>query len=137
MHYKVRLVAKGYVQREGIDYNEVFLHVVKHYSIRILLALVTQYDYELNQFDVKTAFLYDDLKEEIYMTQPLWFKAAGKEKLVCKLERSLYSLKQSPRQWYKRFDKFMIGYGYTRSLYDPCVYFRKLPIGEYIIYSCT
>ena len=101
MCYKAKLVAKGYAQRKGIDYNEVFSPVVKHSSIHILLALAAQYDYELDQFDVKTVFLYDDLKEEIYMTQPLWFKAAGKEKLACKLEKSLYSLKQLPRQWYK------------------------------------
>jgi len=85
VHYKARLVAKGYVQREGIDYNEVFSHVVKHSSIRMLLALASQYDYELDQLDVKTAFLYGDLEEEIYMTQPLGFKVIGKEKLVCKL----------------------------------------------------
>ena len=66
------------------------------------------------------------------MTQPLGFKVAGKEKLVCKLEKSLCGLKQSLRQWYKRFDKFMSGRGYIRSLYDPCAYFRKLPSGEYI-----
>ena len=98
MRYKARLVAKGYAQREGIDYNEVFSPVVKHSFIRILLALVTQYLYELNQLDVKTAFLHGNLEEEIYMAQPLGFKVTGKEKLVCKLEKSLYGLKQSPRQ---------------------------------------
>jgi len=86
------LVAKGYAQREGIDYNEVFSPVVKHYSIRILLALATQYDYELDQLDVKTAFLHGDL-EEIYMTQSLGFKVVEKKKLVCKLEKSPYGLK--------------------------------------------
>ena len=79
--------------REGIDYNEVF-SPVKHSSIRILLALAIQYDYELDQLDVKTAFLHGDLEEEIYMTQPLGFKVVGKEKLVCKLEKSLL---KSPR----------------------------------------
>jgi len=71
---------------------------VKDSSICILLALAAQYDYELNQLDVKTAFLYDDLEKDIYMTQPLRFKIAGKEKLVYKLEKSLYGLKQSQRQ---------------------------------------
>ena len=65
--YKVSLVAKGYIQREGIDYNEVFSPVVKHSSIRILLAPV-ECDYELDQLDVKTTFLHGDLEEEIYMT---------------------------------------------------------------------
>ena len=79
IRYKARLVAKGYAQKEGIDYNEVFSPVVKHSSIRILLALVAQYDLELVQLDVKTAFLHGDLEEEIYMTQPDGFKVAGKE----------------------------------------------------------
>ena len=132
VRYKARLVAKGYAQKEGIDYNEVFSPVVKHSSIRILLALVAQLDLELVQLDVKTAFLHGDLEEEIYMTQPEGFKVAGKEKMVCKLDKSLYGLKQSPRQWYKRFDKFMMGQRYTRSKYDDCVYLRKLRDGSYI-----
>ena len=109
VRYKARLVAKGYAQKEGIDYNEVFSPVVKHSSIRILLALVAQFDMEIVQMDVKTAFLHGDLEEEIYITQPDGFKVAGKENWVCKLNKSLYGLKQSPRQWYKRFDQFMIG----------------------------
>ena len=66
------------------------------------------------------------------MVQPTGFKAAGKENMVCKLKKSLYGLKQSPRQWYKRFDSFMAGKGYTRSPYDPCVYLQKQPNGEYV-----
>ena len=132
VRYKARLVAKGYAQKEGVDYNEVFSPVVKHSSIRILLALVAEMDLELVQLDVKTAFLHGDLEEEIYMTQPEGFKVAGKEKMVCKLEKSLYGLKQSPRQWYRRFDKFMMEQKYTRSEYDQCVYLRKLQDGSYI-----
>ncbi|KAM1671634.1 hypothetical protein ACFXTN_036619 [Malus domestica] len=78
VRFKARLVAKGYAQKEGIDYNEVFSHVVKHSSIRILLALVVQFDLELAQLDVKTVFLHGDLEEEIYMSQPEGFKVAGK-----------------------------------------------------------
>ena len=93
VRYKARLVVKGYAQREGIDYNEVFSPVVKHSSIRILLALVAQYELDLDQLDVKTAFLHGDLDEEIYMSQPTGFKTAGKEDMVCKLKKSLYGLK--------------------------------------------
>ena len=118
--------------RGRVDYNEVFLPVVKHSSICILLALLAQYDYELDQLDVKADFLHDELEEEIYMTHPLGFRAGGKDKLVYKPQKSFYGLKQSPRQWYKCFDKFMIGYAYTKSLYDLCVYFHKLSSGEYI-----
>jgi len=98
VRYKARLVVKGYAQREGIDYNEVFSPViVKHSSIRILLALVAQYELDLDQLDVKTVFLHGDLDEKIYMTQPMGFKTASKENMVCKLKKSLYGLKQSPR----------------------------------------
>ena len=86
-------MAKGYAQKEGIDYNEVFSPVVKHSSIRILLALVAQFDLELAQMDVKTALLHGDLEEDIYMTQSEGFKISGKEDLVCKLKKSLYGLK--------------------------------------------
>ena len=82
--------------------------------------------------DVKIAFLHGDLEEEIYMTQSEGFKVAGKENMVCKLEKLLYGLKQSPRQWYKRFDKFMLWQKYVRSKYDHCVYLCKLKDGSFI-----
>jgi len=85
VRYKAKLVAKGYAAMEGIDYNEVFSPVMKHSSIRILLTLVAQYDYELGQLDVKIAYLNGDLEEDFYMTQSLGFKAAKKKKLICKL----------------------------------------------------
>ena len=126
------MVAKGYAQREGIDYNKVLSPVVKHSSIRILLALVAQCELELDQLDMKITFLHGDLDEEIYMIQPMGFKTADKENMVCKLKKSLYELKQSLRQWYKRFDNFIREKRYTRSHYDPCVYYNKLSGGEYI-----
>ncbi|KAH9666242.1 Integrase catalytic domain-containing protein [Citrus sinensis] len=130
--YKTRLVAKGFAQKEGIDYNEVFSPVVKHTSIRILLALVAEYELELAQLDVKTTFLHGDLEEEIYMIQPCGFRVVGKENHVWRLIKSLYGLKQSPRQWYKRFDQFIQGQKFTRSEHDHCVYFRRLPDGAFI-----
>jgi len=83
VRYKARLEAKGYAQREGIDYNEVFLPVMKHSSIQILLA---RYELKLNQLEVKTTFLHGDFGEEIYMFQPTGFKTAGKKNMVCKLK---------------------------------------------------
>ena len=88
LRYKVRIVAKGFAQKEGIDYNEVFSPVVKHTSIH-----VAEYELELAQLDVKTTFLHGDLEEEKYMTQPCGFKVAGKENHVCRLSKSLYGLK--------------------------------------------
>ena len=130
--YKARVVAKGFHQREEVDYNEIFSPVVRHTSIRVLLAMVAHQNLELEQLDVKTAFLHGELEEEIYMTQPDGFQVPGKEDYVCKLKKSLYGLKQSPRQWYKRFDSFMIEIGYNRSPYDCCVYHNKLKNGSYI-----
>ena len=80
--YKARLVAKGYSQIPGIDFNDVFSPVVKHSSIRILLSIVAMHDYELEQLDVKTAFLYGELEEDIYMDQPEGFVVPEKENLL-------------------------------------------------------
>jgi hypothetical protein len=82
------------------------------------------HDLELEQLDVKTAFLHGELEEEIYMDQPEGFVVPGKEDLVFKLKRSLYGLKQSPRQWFKRFDSFILAHGFKRSQYDSCVYIK-------------
>ena len=95
--HKAMLVAKYFARKEVIDYNEVFSSVVKHTSNRILLALVAEYELEFPQLDVKTMFLHGDLEEEIYMTHPCDFKVAGKKNHVCRLIKSLYRLKQSPR----------------------------------------
>ncbi|GJV60391.1 retrotransposon protein, putative, ty1-copia subclass [Tanacetum coccineum] len=81
IRFKVRFMAKGYSQKEGIDYNGIFSLVVRHISIRVLLSLVAHHNLELEQLDVKTAFLYGDLEEEIYMSQPEGFIFQGKEDL--------------------------------------------------------
>ncbi|KAG8497142.1 hypothetical protein CXB51_008390 [Gossypium anomalum] len=130
--YKVRLVAKGYSQIPGVDFTDVFSPVVKHSSIRALLGIVAMYDLELEQLDVKTAFLHGELEEDIYMQQPEGFIVLEKEDYVCLLKKSLYDLKQSPRLWYKRFDSFMTFHDFKRSSFDSCVYFKKNSDGSFM-----
>ena len=125
--YKARLVAKGFTQVEGIDYTEIFSPVIKMKTIRLMMAAAVQFDWEIEQMDVKTAFLNGKLEETIYMSQPDGFKVeSNKEELVCLLQRSLYGLKQSPRQWYKKFDSVITKIGYLRSKYDTCLYYTNL-----------
>jgi hypothetical protein len=95
--YKARLVEKGYSQKEGIDFHEIFSPVVKLVSIRIVLALVAFFNLELEQLDVKTTFLHGDLDEEIYMEQLEGFVQDHRKRFVCKLKNSLYGLRQSPK----------------------------------------
>ncbi|KAG8497073.1 hypothetical protein CXB51_008352 [Gossypium anomalum] len=130
--YKVRLVAKGYSQIPGVDFTDVFSPVVKHSSIRALLGIVAMHDLELEQLDVKTTFLDRELEEDIYMQQPEGFIVSEKEDYVYLLRKSLYSLKQSPRQWYKRFDSFMTSHDFKRSSLDSCVYFKKNSDGSFV-----
>ena len=96
--HKGRLVVKGFSQNEGIDYNEIFSPVVKHVSIRLMLSIVVNKDYELEQLNVKTAFQHGNLDERILMDQPEGYVKPGDENKVCLLGKSLYALKQSPRQ---------------------------------------
>nr|KYP66486.1 Retrovirus-related Pol polyprotein from transposon TNT 1-94 [Cajanus cajan] len=133
VRHKARLVVKGFSQKQGIDFEEIFSPVVKMCSIRVILGLVASMDLELEQLDVKTAFLHGDLDEEIYMEQPEGFEVKGKEDMVCKLKKSLYGLKQAPRQWYKKFDSFIKSQGFKRTDADPCVYINRYPNGKFLI----
>ena len=96
--YKARLVAKGYRKKQGVDYDETCSSVAMLKSIRILLAIASHYNYEIWKMDVKTAFLYGNLTEEVYMTQPEGF-ISGNVSKVCKLQRSIYGLKQASMSW--------------------------------------
>ncbi|GJT44281.1 retrotransposon protein, putative, ty1-copia subclass [Tanacetum coccineum] len=120
--YKARLVAHGFTQRVCIDYNEVFSLEVRHTYIWVILALTVCKDYELEQLNVKTSFLHGNLEEVIYMRQPPGYEQGNK---VCLLKKLLYGLKQSPRQWYRRFDEYMLSNGFKRSSYDSCLYYRS------------
>ena len=106
VRYKARLVARGFSQRPGIDYFETFAPVAKFTTLRILLMLAASADWEIHQMDVKTAFLYGDLEEEIYMELPEGIGIDNKD-FVCKLQKSLYGLKQAPRVWNQKLHAFL------------------------------
>ncbi|UYV63360.1 hypothetical protein LAZ67_2003844, partial [Cordylochernes scorpioides] len=121
--YKARPVAKGFVQKKGIDYEETFSPVARHDTIRTLLAIAANEDLKLVQFDIKTAFLYGDLQDQIYIKQPEGFNNGTD--LVWKLKKSLYGLKQSPRCWNQKIVNFMKVRCRKESTTDPCLFFRK------------
>lgn len=115
--YKARLVAKGYTQTYGIKYTETFASVAKLNTIRVL-SLAANLDWPLQQLDIKNAFLNGELEEEVFVTLPPGFSRADEENKVCKLEKSLYGLKQSPRTWFDRFAKVLKGHGYRQGQSD-------------------
>lgn len=121
--YKARLVAKGYSQIPDIDYKLTFAPVAAMTTVRLLLAAAVQYKMQIVQFDIKTAFLYGDLDEELYMECPAYYDAP--EGKVCKLIKSLYGLKQAPRQWHKKFDSFLKKFKLIQSKYDRCLYYSE------------
>ncbi|GJU74508.1 retrovirus-related pol polyprotein from transposon TNT 1-94 [Tanacetum coccineum] len=106
--FKVRLVIQGFSQRQGIDYFDTYAPVARITSIRVLFALTSIYNLHIHQMNVKTAFLNCDLDEEVYMKQPEGFVLPGHENKVCKLKKSLYGLKQTPKQWHDKFDKSIL-----------------------------
>ncbi|WJZ88029.1 hypothetical protein VitviT2T_007363 [Vitis vinifera] len=124
--FKARLVAKGYTQTYGIDYTETFAPVTKINTVRVLLSLAANLDWPLQQFDVKNAFLHGELSEEVYMDLPPGCMVSKKQcQKVCKLKKSLYGLKQSPRAWFERFTKSMRAFGYHQSNSDHTLFLKK------------
>jgi hypothetical protein len=132
--FKARLVAKGFRQREGIDYFDTYAPIARITSIRVLIALASIYKLVVHQMDVKTAFLNRDLDEEVYMDQPEGFVLPRSEKKVCKLVKSLYGLKQTPKQWHEKFDTVILANGFKHNGTDKCVYYKFT--SEYGVIVC-
>ena len=122
--FKARLVAKGFTQKEGLDYHETFSPTARIVSIRMLLQLAVQHDFAIEQMDVKTAYLNADLEEDIYLDVPESCEKMTdcNKDVVWKLNKSLYGLKQSGRNWNTVFHSFLCKLNFKQSLADPCVY---------------
>jgi hypothetical protein len=120
--YKAWLVAKGFRQIQGVDYDETFSPVAMLKSIQILLAIAAYFDYEIWQMDVKTAFLNGNIKEELCMVQPEGFVVPKDTNKVCKLQRSIYGLKQASRSWNLCFHKVIKGFGFVQNTEESCIY---------------
>lgn len=123
--YKAILVAKGYTQTYGVNYQETFAPVAKLNIVRVLLSLAANQDWPLLQFDVKNAFLHGDLKEEVYMDLPPGIGTSPGKGVVCRLRKALYGLKQSPRAWFGRFTSSMKKFGYIQSHSDHTLFLKR------------
>ncbi|KPJ19636.1 Retrovirus-related Pol polyprotein from transposon TNT 1-94 [Papilio machaon] len=132
LRYKSRLCAKGYAQTKGMDYDETFSPTVRYDSIRLLLSVAAEQNLEILQFDIKTAFLYGELSEQIFMVPPDGLQCAPN--MVCKLNKSLYGLKQAPRCWNTKFNAILEKFGFVKSLADQCVYVGQ--VNEIKCYLC-
>lgn len=117
--FKARLVAQGFTQKFGVDYDEVFAPVARSTTLRLLLSISGKLNLKVNHFDVKTAFLNGNLDEEIYMRPPAGMETHGK---VYKLNKSLYGLKQAARVWNETFNKELVNIGFQQNETDKCLY---------------
>lgn len=134
--YKARLLAKGYLQEAGIDYQETFSPMAKQPTIRVLLSLALHCKWTTKQFDVSNAFLHGILDEEVYMHQPQGFVDPNNPHLVCKLHKALYGLKQAPWAWFSTFSSFLLHCGFKPSHCDPslCIHHTSISLTILLIY---
>ncbi|GJX55560.1 retrovirus-related pol polyprotein from transposon TNT 1-94 [Tanacetum coccineum] len=130
---KARLVAQGYNQQEGIDYDETYAPVARLESIRILLAYACALDFKLFQMDVKSAFLNGFINEEVYVAQPSGFIDFEKPDHVYKLKKALYGLKQAPKAWYDRLKAFLIKHEYKIGMVDNTLFTKKRSLNLIIV----
>ncbi|GJV63470.1 retrovirus-related pol polyprotein from transposon TNT 1-94 [Tanacetum coccineum] len=122
---KSRLVAKGYGQEEGIDFEESFAPVARLESVKIFVAYAAHKNFPIFQMDVKTAFLNGPLKEEVFVQQPDGFVDPDFPNHVYRLKKALYGLKQAPRAWYDKLSSFLIEHHFTKGIVDPTLFTRR------------
>lgn len=131
------MVPKGNTQTYGIDYLETFAPVAKMTTVRILLSLASYYDWELMQLDVKNAFLYGDLEEEVFMEPPSGFSNRVDAAYVSRLKKALYGLKQSLRAWFDQFSRAMKEMGYWQSRGDHTLFIKHSKKGTLNNLTCV
>jgi hypothetical protein len=129
--YKARLVARGFQQTPGLDYEETFAPVAHMTTVRTLLAVAASSSWAISQMDVKNAFLHGDLNEEVYMHPPPGVDAPSG--YVCRLRRALYGLKQAPRAWFERFVSVIKAAGFTPSDHDPALFIHLSSRGRTLL----
>ncbi|GKD16294.1 retrovirus-related pol polyprotein from transposon TNT 1-94, partial [Tanacetum coccineum] len=113
---------KGYRQEEGLDFEESFAPVARLETIRIFITNAASKNMTVYQMDVKTAFLNDELKEEVYVSQPEGFIDPECPQHVYRLKKALYGLKQAPRAWYDTLSKFLLAQGFSKGVVDPTLF---------------
>ena len=135
--FKARYVAKGFKQIEGIEYSDTFAPTSKPETFKILLALSAIENFFLKQMDVKAAYLHPKIDEEVYLEQPKGFEKLDRNgnKLVCKLKKSIYGLKQAAKNWYQELSNFLIQQGFERSKHDYCLFLKNKENGK--LYDLT
>jgi hypothetical protein len=124
---KARLVARGFQQEQGRDYDETFAHVAHMTTIHTLIAVASVWKWSISQLNVKNAFLNDELREDVYMHPPPGYSIP--KGMVCHLRRSLYGLKQAPRAWFQRFAYVVTAAGFSVSAHDPTFFVHVSPRG--------
>nr|GFB19974.1 putative ribonuclease H-like domain-containing protein [Tanacetum cinerariifolium] len=122
---KARLVVQGYIQEEGIDYDEVFTPVARIEAIRLFLAYASFIVFTVYQMDVKSAFLYGTIDEEVYVMQPPRFQDPAFLAKVYKVEKAMYGLHQAPRAWYGTLSKYLLNNGFQRGTIDQTLFIRR------------
>jgi hypothetical protein len=133
--YKVCYVLRGFTQRPGVNYDETFNPVVKPATVQIVLTLALSRDWPVHLIDVKNAFLHDTLTETVYCTQPVGFVDPTHPDMVCKLNKSLYGLKQARPAWYRRFTTFLCSQGFIKAKSDMSLFLlRRGPNTAYLLY---
>lgn len=125
LKYKSRIVAKGYVQKHGVNYNEVFAPVARIETVRVILALAGTNGWRVNHLDVNSAFLNGNLEEEVYVLQPEGYKKEGEIKKVYKLSKALYGLREASRAWNACLDKYLKSLGFIICALEYPIYTKK------------